>query len=59
MGRAGPGLVDPRTELGPRPVCGPEGCAPAWLEHTGPAGLHRLLEDYLEAVDGLRKHPSR
>ena len=41
---------------GPRPVCGPEGGAPAWLEHTGPAGLRRLLEDYLEAVDGIRKH---
>lgn len=32
------------------------GCAPAWPAHTGPAGLHRLLEDYLEAVEGIRKH---
>ena len=22
----------------------------------GPAGLHRLLEDYLEAVEGIKKH---
>ena len=57
MGLAGPGLIDPRgRELGAAPCCGPEGGAPAWLEHTGPAGLRRLLEDYLEAVDGVRKH---
>ena len=42
--------------LGSCPVCGTGGCAPTWPEHTGPAGLHRLLEDYLEAVDGIRKH---
>lgn len=56
-GGAGPHRSQNRDRsLGSRPVCGTEGCAPTWPEHTGPAGLHRLLEDYLEAVDGIRKH---
>lgn len=28
----------------------------ALSRNMGPAGLHRLLEDYLEAVEGIRKH---
>lgn len=29
---------------------------PAGPELTGPAALPRLLEDYLEAVEGIRRH---
>lgn len=60
MGAGRADTVDPRRTgaRGHALFNEPEGCAPAWLEHTGPAGLHRLLED-LEAVGQDPEAPAR